>query len=294
MDGAMGTEIDRRSAPIDTAVWSARVLEEDGDVVREIHEDYVRAGADLQVTNTFATARHVLQRAGLGGRFEELNRGAVELCRQAIAAAADGRERWIAGSMSTYAESSDRSKLPGLPELRTNFVDQARLLADAGVDMFALEMLSDVEVSCALAEAAATTGLPFSLGFTLEYGDDGNTVETKEHLRGAGPAVFEATLTRVLDLLPATSDVMVGVMHSDFDVTDAALEIVSRSFDGPVVVYPNSGVYEMPHWRFETVCAPDEFVERALRWVDTGAAVVGGCCGLGPAHIAALAEAVVA
>ncbi len=288
----MGTEIDRRSAPIDTAVWSARVLDGNGDIVREIHEDYVRAGADLHVTNTFATARHVLQPAGLGDRFEELNRRAVALCRQAIAEAADGREQWIAGSMSTYAASSDRSRLPALPELRTNFVDQAMLLADAGVDMFALEMLSDVETSCALAEAAAATGLPFSLGFTLDFSEDGTTVETKVHLRGRGPAGFEKTLRHVLDRLPRDADVMVGVMHSEFDVTDAALKVVSRCFDGPVLVYPNSGVYEMPHWRFETVCTPDEFVARALGWIGAGVAVVGGCCGLGPAHIAALADAV--
>jgi homocysteine S-methyltransferase len=94
----------------------------------------------------------------------------------------------------------------------------------------------------------------------------------------------------VLDRMPAGADVMVGVMHCDLDVTDAALDVVARRFDGPVVVYPNSGIYEMPHWRFDTVCAPEEFVEHALRWIDGGAVIVGGCCGVGPEHIAALAD----
>jgi S-methylmethionine-dependent homocysteine/selenocysteine methylase len=128
MDGAMGTEIDRRGAPIDLSVWSARALESRHEVVREIHEDYVRAGAELQITNTFATARHVLEAAGLGDRFEELNRDAVELCREAIATAeGSGLERWIAGSNSTYAEASDRTNLPPLPTRRTNYFEQAEL-----------------------------------------------------------------------------------------------------------------------------------------------------------------------
>jgi S-methylmethionine-dependent homocysteine/selenocysteine methylase len=290
-DGAMGTEIDRRAAPIDTAVWSARVFEEREDVVREIHADYVRAGADVHVTNTFATSRHVLEAAGLGHCFERFNRRAVELCREAIHAVGDGREQWIAGSISTYAESSDRSKLPPPAELRESFGAQALLLADAGVDLLALEMLGDVETSCLLAEAAAATGLPFWLGFTLELGDGGETVEVR-HPAASGARSFDDVLPQVLDRLPAGADAMVGVMHSDFETTDAALEIVARHFGGTVAVYPNSGMYAMPHWRFDTVCAPDEFVARALRWIDGGAAIVGGCCGLGPEHIAALVQAV--
>lgn len=286
----MGTEIDRRSAPIDTAVWSARVLENGGEVVREIHEDYVRAGADLQMTNTFATALHVLRSAGLGDRFEDFNRRAVELCHKAIASAAGGREQWIAGSISTYAESSDRSNLPALPELRANFTKQAMLLAEAGVDMIALEMLADVETSCALAEAAAVTGLPFSLGFTLCFADDDKTLVTLGR-PPIGGASFEETLAQVLDRLPSGAETMIGVMHSDLDVTDAAAELLGRRIDGPLVIYPNSGIYEMPHWRFDTVCTPDDFVDHALRWINDGAAIVGGCCGLGPEHIAALAHA---
>lgn len=288
-DGAMGTEIDRRAAPIDTAVWSARVFEERDDVVREIHEDYVRAGADVHLTNTFATSRHVLQAAGLGSHFETFNRRAVGLCREAIVAAGGGRQQWIAGSISTYAESSDRSKLPPLPKLRDNFHAQALVLADAGVDLLALEMLGDVETSSVMAEAAAATGLPFWLGFTLVLGEDGETVETRHPV---GAPAFDEVLPQVLDRLSADADAMVGVMHCDFDVTDAALEIVARQFGGPVVVYPNSGLYEMPHWRFDTVCSPQEFVDHALRWIGDGAAMVGGCCGLGPEHIAALARAV--
>src|SRR5262249_32312100 len=119
--------------------------------------------------------------------------------------------------------------------------------------------------------------------------EDGKTLVTR-HLPPGGPAGFEEILAQVLDRMPAGAEAMVGVMHSDFDVTDAALELVARRYDGRVVVYPNSGIYDMPHSRFATVCPPDEFVERARRWIDGGAAIVGGCCGIGPEHIAALAE----
>jgi S-methylmethionine-dependent homocysteine/selenocysteine methylase len=109
------------------------------------------------------------RRRGLGDRFEEFNRPAVELCRQAIAAAGAGVECGIAGSISNYAAASDRSKLPLVPRLRENYREQAELLADTGAYMFVLEMLTDVEVSLAAVEGAAATGLPVSIGFTCAF-----------------------------------------------------------------------------------------------------------------------------
>jgi S-methylmethionine-dependent homocysteine/selenocysteine methylase len=83
---------------------------------------------------------------------------------------------------------------------------------------------------------------------------------------------------------------MVAVMHCDLDVSDAAVKIAAEAWDGPLVVYPNSGEYERPHWRFDTVCPPEEFVEHAEGWIADGADIIGGCCGVGPEHIRLLAE----
>src|SRR5215204_4880549 len=83
LDGATGTELERRGAPMDDAAWDAAALATHPDMVREVHEDYIRAGADVIITNTFATARHVLEPAGMGGQFRELNTRAVTLAKEA-------------------------------------------------------------------------------------------------------------------------------------------------------------------------------------------------------------------
>ena len=77
IDGAMGTELQRRGVPMDKVAWSAAAIASHPDTIREIHEDYIRAGAEVIIANTFGAARHVLARASLGERVGELNRRAV-------------------------------------------------------------------------------------------------------------------------------------------------------------------------------------------------------------------------
>ena len=289
LDGAMGTELMRRGAPVEQKGWAVAALATHPHLVRAVHEDYLRAGADIHTTQTFSAARHVLEGAGLGDRFEELNRSAVALCREAIAKADDGRPRWIAGSVSTFAAGSSRDNLPPRDRLAADFAEQAALLCDCGVDLIALEMLYDVEVSIIALEAAASTGLPVMLGFTCIWGEDGRTVETcaaEMTSKGEHLALADA-LPPVLAAVPEGSRVVVAIMHSEFDVTDAALPVVRRLWDGPIAIYPNSGDYVMPHWLFDTVCAPEVFAQVAADWTERGVQIVGGCCGLGPDHIRA-------
>lgn len=286
LDGAIGTELYRRNANVDAKVWSARA---DAETLRAVHDDYIAAGAEIQTVNSFALARHVLEPAGLGGAVESYNRQAVELCRTAIDNASNHRERWIAGSLSTYAAKSDRSRLPGLGTLRRNYAEQAGILAEAGVDMLMLEMLFDDEVTLVMAESAATTGLPLCIGFTLRRRPDGETVEMHRNDVERG-LPFEDVLDRVLGSLPKSVHTTIAIMHSEFDVTDAALEILRSQWRGPVAIYPNSGTHQQSMWRFDTVCSPDVFVSAAERWLGSGVNIIGGCCGVGPAHIKALAK----
>src|ERR671915_1409709 len=108
LDGAMGTELERRGVPMDEVAWDAAALLTHPDTVREVHEDYIRAGADVIITNTFATARHVLEPAGMGERFRELNTRAVVLAKEARENAAEG-EVFVAGSISTFTARYDYS-----------------------------------------------------------------------------------------------------------------------------------------------------------------------------------------
>src|SRR5215210_2495216 len=111
LDGAMGTELERRGVPMDDVVWDAAALATHPDMVREVREDYIRAGADVIITNTFATARHVLEPAGMGGQFRELNIRAVTLAKEARENAAEGRG-FSAGSIATMSGHSGHSDEP--------------------------------------------------------------------------------------------------------------------------------------------------------------------------------------
>lgn len=288
LDGAMGTELERRGVPMHGKAWSAAAMESHPEVVRQVHADYLRAGAQVHIVNSFALARHVLEPAGLGDGVEGFNRRAVELAREAIAAAEPGRPQWLAGSLSTFADKTDRSRLPRGARLRANFAEQAGILQAAGVDLFALEMLCDVAISLEMLHAAAASGLPVMLGFTCIWGEDGKGVETMAREAGLSAQPLGACLRRVLAAVPAGTPTIVAVMHSEFDVTQAALEVVFQEWSGPVAVYPNSGDFVYPNWRFDTVCTPEAFAEAAEGWIERGARLVGGCCGVGLAHIAAL------
>ena len=285
MDGALGTELERRRLPIEGAGWSALAVRDHGEVIRDIHREYLEAGARLHIVNSFALARHVLEPIGLGADFEALNRRAVELFDEAVVCAgADRSQQWAAGSLSTFCAYSDRSLLPQGEALINNCRDQAQVLAEAGVDLFALEMLFDCDVSLAMLQAVAPFKLPVILGFTCEW--DEEDPQQLSIRQGIGRPV--ATLDQVLNEVVAKVDpqnLILSIMHSEADATDAALEILQGYWSGPVAIYPNSGNFVNLHLQFDEVCSEAEFEQAAQRWLQAGVQIVGGCCGIGPAHI---------
>ena len=291
MDGALGTELERRGVPFEGSGWSALAVRDPPDTVRRVHQDYIRAGADLHIVNSFALARHVLEPLDLGDQFEDLNRRAVALFDDAAArCGAERRALWAAGSLSTFAPHSNRGRLPQGAELIANYRRQAEILETAGVDLLALEMLFDTETSLAMLAALRDSRLPMILGFCCDRDQqDGTTITTK--LGMGGPVQpFADILPAVLDAADPQRSVA-AIMHSDFVVTDAALEILRDHWDGALAVYPNSGYFVDLHMQFDSVCGVGEFTAAARRWIDAGVQIVGGCCGIGPAHIEGLRAA---
>lgn len=285
MDGALGTELERRGLPIEGEGWSALAVRDQAAVIADVHRDYIEAGARVHIVNSFALARHVLEPLGIGADFETLNRRSVELFEQAVTrAGADRDALWAAGSLSTFAANSDRSRLPRGEILVANVHDQARILLDAGVDVFALEMLFDVDVSQAMLQAVAGFGLPIIVGFTCEWGGQGGrNVITHSGIDHA-PVMLEDVLAPVIESADSSA-LILAIMHSDADVTGAALQVLRRFWDGPIAIYPNSGHFVDLHLQFDSVCSDAEFERVALGWLRQGVQIVGGCCGIGPSHI---------
>ena len=278
LDGATGTELEKRGVPMDGAAWCAAALATHPDTVREVHEEYIRAGAEIIITNTFPAARHVLEPAGLGDRFRELNALAAQLAREARENAAES-EVYVAGSISTFAPYLDYARAPSEKEARANYREQAEVLAEAGVDLISLEMMRDVEQAGYAIEAAVATGLPVWAGFSCRY-EDGTVVLWSG----------DTTLAGALDELPLSGISLVSVMHTLIEDTVPALGEVAEVWDGLVGVYPHAGRFVMPNWQFIDEITPEDFADAAAEWHTLGARVLGGCCGIGPDHIQALAE----
>ena len=290
MDGALGTELERRGVPFEGSAWSALAVRDYGDIVRATHLDYIRAGARLHIVNSFALARHVLAPLGLGDDFENLNRRSVALFDAAVAESGIERDDlWAAGSLSTFAAHSDRSQLPERDELGDNYRRQAEILQAAGVDLFALEMLYDIETTRVMLDAVRDTGLPVIAGFTCQWLEEKSAQVSARRDLGLDVQPLDEILPMVIEAADPQNTIL-SIMHSDFEVTDAALQVLQRYWQGPVAIYPNSGHFVDLRMQFDTVCSAPEFRDAAQRWIDSGVQIVGGCCGLGPTHIAALNE----
>jgi S-methylmethionine-dependent homocysteine/selenocysteine methylase len=292
IDGGTGTQLQAEGVPMDDVAWSARANLEQPDVVQHVHEEYIRAGAEVIIANTYASGRAALQPAGLGSRVAEANRSAVRAALRAREAAATGPVA-VAGSISSFspilmqAESLGRplagpaDEEPCFPTL-AHFREQAELLAGEGVDLIALEMIGARGYGRAALQAAAETGLPVWLGISAFAREDG-TVSTLLEL-GDGDSVED-----LLSALAGPELAAITVMHSKPGACLAAAEIIRGRFAGPIGIYAETGDWQPPNWVFDGL-PPAGYLQQAITWADAGVRLIGGCCGVGPGHIRALAD----
>ena len=279
LDGAMGTELQRRGVPMNGTAWSATAMLTHPNIIREIHEDYVRAGADVITINTFSCSRFVLAAAGFGTMTEDFLETAIEMAQEARENAAGDREVFIAGSLSTFFPKGDRRNAPHPALARAHYQEQAQQMVGLGVELLVLEMMQDAEYAGYAIEAAAETGLPVWVGFSCKV-EDG----TAMLLEGAPGSSFAGDLP---SLMAHGGDVL-GVMHTEVADTTPALQVVLDNWSGPLAAYPHSGDRSMPNRHLEGVISPSDFLAHAQQWVQMGVQIVGACCGMGPAHIEAL------
>ena len=278
IDGATGTELQRRGVPMDEVAWSGAAVLSHPDVVRSVHEDYIRAGAEVIIANTFGSTRQMLEPAGYGDQVEVVNRRGVELALQARANVAD-RNVAIAGSISAMPPGFDRDAYFSPADELASYREAIGYLVDAGCDLIALEMMEDTEHAARAMQAAVESGLPVWLGVSCKENEAGQLV---------GFGYQDVQLADVLKRLVAMGPALVNVMHTNAHVVPQALEVVRQYWDGPVGVYPESGYFTKPNWNFVDVIPPDELVKEAIGWVKSGVRLLGGCCGTGPEHIEAL------
>lgn len=274
LDGATGTELERRGAPLHNVAWSAAALLTHPDTVREVHEDYVRAGADIVTTNTFSSARHILERAELGEKTQELNIAAVRLAREAIDNVSVGRPVYIAGSICSRRPHDSQQPMPTDDQFEEGYREQAGLLAEAGSDLLLLEMMDDIKYTRIALKAAVATGLPTWVGFSCELPGGRSKVMLLKN---------EETLGSGIEAVMPVGGSMVAVMHTMTEDIEPALRVVKESWEGPVGAYAHSATGE-------PLISPRAYLAHALRWVEMGTQVLGTCCRMGPEYIRLLRE----
>lgn len=284
IDGGMGTELERRGIEMDGAAWAGAVAREHPEAIRAIHRDFIDAGADIIIANTYAAAPHVLRHAGIGKTEAcDLNRISCAVAHETVRDAAADRSVLVAGSMSSFRAGLHLDTLPTDEEARASYGAQARVLADAGCDLIIAEMMLDPVISPRAIEAALETGLPVWVGLSARVAEDGAVMGFHQYAQDPFDTVLDACL------LPGIQ--AAGIMHSDIDHTPPALAALKAKWSGPLFAYPHSGHFKMPSWQFDSVISPDDYVTEARRYLAEGVQAIGGCCGLGPDHIAALKTA---
>lgn len=284
IDGGVSTEIQRRGAVMDSNVWSGLTTKTHPDAVREVHEDYIRAGAEVITANTYSSARHVLEAIMLGHEAKLINFKSVQLAKQARDAVAD-REIWIAGSMSSMPPLTSDQEVSLDTHARDSYREQAEVLAEAGVDLILAEMMRDVENATMVVEAAVATGLPVWVGFsTMVDADSGNVRGLR--WKNADGVHSSREFAEIVDAIAPLGIQAAGIMHTHINGIDPALTVLEQHWDGPRLAYAETGAFVPPDWHFEAACTPSEYADRACQWVgDHGLRILGGCCGTGPEHI---------
>ncbi|MEP7202432.1 MAG: homocysteine S-methyltransferase family protein [Ilumatobacteraceae bacterium] len=284
LDGGTGTLVQSLGAPMNDETWCVAANLTHPEIVRQAHRAYLDAGAEVLIANTYSTSPLLFNHLDRDGDVAVIDAAAVRLAREASEGVVP-----VAGSFSVMRPGipgSDRSEMLrrwSEADARRLFAAKADGLAEAGVDVIAMEMMRDGDYSVWATEAAVATGLPVWIGISVEEDDGGRLVGF-----GRPNWLLDDFVEPLLRCAPA----MVSVMHSAPHVTAPALEIVRRHWRGSLGAYAESGYFAMPDWQFVDIIPEAEYVSLAMQWAEQfDLAMIGGCCGIGPSHIAALRAA---
>jgi homocysteine S-methyltransferase len=271
-DGGMGTMLYQKGVFLNRCFDELNTSRP--ELVREIHRDYLRAGADVVETNTFGANRYKLRAFGFQEKVAEINRAGACLAREAV-----GDSAWVAGSIGPLGLKIEPWGPTSLEEAEVAFREQAEALWRGGVDLFVLETFTDLnEIQQAIQAVRSVCDLPLLAQMTLE--EDGNS------LYGTAPEVF----TRRLEEWGADG---IGLNCSvGPQVMLESLERMAKVTRRPLSVQPNAGKPRAVDGRNLYLCSPEYMASYARKFILAGAKIVGGCCGTTPEHIKAMKSSI--
>lgn len=290
LDGGMGQELVRLAGGVATPLWATQALLDDPAKVVQVHQMYADAGATMATTNTYAIHRDRLRGgasnhyASAGAEMADLEDQFVPLYDAAIKAAETVQDRSrIAGSIGPLGASYRADLLPPHDQAVGLFQEIAALLAPH-VDVLLFETVPSIAAARAALEAGKTTDRPVWLAFTVDD-TDGTRLRSGEPIAKAASIAAHADAALINCSLP--------------EVILPALNTLS-SCGRPIGAYANgftqitkafiAGETTADNLSARADLTPTAYADHALKWVDAGATIIGGCCEVGPAHIAEIAR----
>ena len=260
MDGGMGSEFDRRGLASPTT-WSGGPMLTHPELVRDIHQDYIEAGAEIIITNTFSTGRDALEHGGLEHKVAEANRLGIEAAVQARRNTGTEDSVVIAASVSTMAPKAHAEVPVPYEKALETYREQLGELAKGGPDVAVGEMLVRISDTLAVIDAAAELGLPVWVGLSLVRDGDGLYLGIQDRHGGE-------TLQDAMDAIKDKDIATVFIMHTSVDDTAPGLEIVKKNWSGSFGAYahfPRAGG-PIPGQGID----PQQYLEYAKGWSEQG------------------------
>ncbi len=280
LDGGLGQELIARAPEEPTPLWSTKVMLDHPEIVRAVHDDYFAAGADLATVNSYAILHDRLQQFDLDGRFADLHRTACQLARDARDAAGRGQ---VAGSLGPLGWSYRADMAPPAEEAAELYAEIVGLQAPL-VDLFICETMAGIDQARGTLMGSLGGGRPVWLGLTVDDAD-GTKLRSGEAL---------ADILPVLDALPPAA---VLINCSIPEAVDQALPVIA-GFGLPFGAYANGftritsdfakGSTTVDLLQARQDLGPAAYADFAEGWAEIGASIIGGCCEVGPKHIAEL------
>ncbi|MEE8459837.1 MAG: homocysteine S-methyltransferase family protein [Phycisphaerales bacterium] len=279
LDGATGTELDRRGVDISLPLWSARALITAPDVLAAVHRDYLDAGADAITANTFRTNRRTLA-------LEPSAHGALdadELTIKAVRIARAVRDEHkpgalVLGSVAPLEDCYRPDRAPGADDCAREHADLIETLVAAGVDRVLIETMNNLTETRAAADAARRLAPGrWMVSFCMDTAAPPGTLLSGEPIEAILDELRDAAAVGVNCV--AAPEVVRQVEFLRKQLPDAV----------SIIAYANIGhADDRGNWVPTDAVNPDRYADYAASWVSAGASIVGGCCGTSPATIAAV------
>jgi len=279
LDGAMGTQLIARGVEVGKCNDYLNV--ESSDIVFDVHRAYLEAGSDAVLTNTFGANKYALARHGFGDKVEEINRAGAQIARRAA-----GEDKYVLGDVGPSGDFLEPlgSLKPGA--LREAFAEQAKGLADGGVDGFIIETMSALEeIEVAIEAVKLVCDLPVFASMAFEVGGGG--------YRTMMGVDVESAVSKMVSLGVDAAGFNCGTASLDEYVelaSKVALAVKALGQDVAILAEPNAGKPELVDDRAVYNVTPQDFASALEKIYSVGVNIIGGCCGTGPRHIEAIAK----